>query len=144
VLRAQPQQGHGQADLVVPVGRIAQHRAVLLEDLRDLLRGRCLGQRTSDAHDERVEAIAIPGRHATQRSGGVGDEDDTHVTGGKGLETLLRQRLGHDQCRGAGSDGGLEEAMPVGAFTRQGEEDVARGHEARVHGRATDGSSTGA
>ena len=91
VLGPQAQQRHGQADLVVPVGRVAQDREALLEDLRDLLLGRGLGQRAGDAHDQRVEAIAVGGRDRAQGRGRVGDADDAHAPArGERVEALGR------------------------------------------------------
>ena len=142
VLRAQPQQGHGQADLVVPVGRVAQHLEVLLEDLRDLLLGRGLGQRAGDAHDQRREAIAIGGRDRTQRQRRVRHTHDRHPAGRReGLEPIWLELRAHHQCRRTGLDRGLEEAVSVGAFAGQGEEGHALADGPGIDGATADGGA---
>ena len=58
---------------------VAQHVPARAEHLRGLLLGRCLGQRSGHANDERLEPIAPRGSGAAQRHERVIDADDRDI-----------------------------------------------------------------
>ncbi len=133
VVRSEAHQGQGQADLVVLVALVLERYEGRREDRRDRLLGRGLGDAPGDPDDERIEARPPVGRDRLERAERVVDLDDgdARVRGQRRLG-----RPGDEDRRGARGDRRADEAVPVGPFARQGDEEVARDDLARVDGGA--------
>ena len=142
VLGSEPQQRQRQADLVVLVALVAQHRPARRQHLGDLLLGGRLGERSRDAHHERVEPVAPRLGRAPERRARVVDRDHAHARP-EGVQRLVARRLSNDECRGARSDRVTQESVAVRAFAGQREKGVSSLNAPRIDCAAPDRQSAG-
>ena len=132
VLGPQPQQRQRQADLVVLVALVAQHRPALGQRLGDLLLGGRLGQRSGDARRPAARSgRATPPR---PRAAPPASATATTLTRRPEAATAARRerRVPQHQCGRARRDGIGQEPMAVRALAGQREEGVARLDAARI------------
>ena len=134
VLRTHPQHRERQADLVVGVALTLESHEALGQDGGDGLLGGGLGDAAGHSDDQRREAPS-PGRgHGVQAEERVRDDDR-----GRGPARQLGitiRKLADEEGGGAAGQGRADEAMAVGPFPGEGDEEVPGPDQPRVDGNA--------